>query len=151
MTQLHNAYLAGLIDGEGYLALIPSKVKGLKQESFEPVIKIGMTGSTANVIAHMLQEQYGGHIENRISLTKGGRKAYTYIAKSKKRVLSILEDITPYLIVKLDQAVLLKEFCLLGSSHSNYGTYDPISVVRKAAIYQELRHLKEPESLATTN
>lgn len=151
MTQLHNAYLAGLIDGEGYLALLPARTAGLKQLSFEPVIKIGMTGATALVIAQTLQEKYGGHINDRSKLTTGGRKAYTYIAKSKKRVSLILEDILPYLIVKRDQALLLQEFCNLGSSHSNYKTFDEVAVTRKGAIYHELRRLKEPEPLATTN
>lgn len=147
---MNDAYIAGLIDGEGYLALLPSRAKGLKQQSFEPVIKIGMTGTSAKVIASVLKERYGGNIETRVSLTKGGRQTYTYIAKSKKRVLAILEDILPHLIVKLDQAIILKEFCLMGSSHSNYASFSESDIARKALIYYELKRLKEPEPLAET-
>lgn len=144
-------YLAGLIDGEGYLALIPSRAKGLKNQSFEPVIKIGMTGQAAYEIMYALKYQYVGNIEQRGTLTKGGRVAYTITIKSRKTVAQVIADIYPYLIVKKKQAALLLEFCDLPMTHSRHASFDPKVLARKIAIYRELKDLKKPESLATTN
>ena len=148
---MSDEYLAGLIDGEGYFGLIPSKVKGLKVSSFEPTVKIGMTGYSALAIMKLLQTQYGGHIELRRKLTAGNRQAYTYTLKSRNRVKALVENICPYLMIKQEQAKLLLEFCNLPSSHTRYTSYDPKTVTRKLEIYNEMKTLKQPDALATTN
>lgn len=141
-------YIAGLIDGEGYLAMLPSRAKGLKNQSFEAVIKIGMTGDTAKEIFVQLQSQYGGIVEsNQVSTM--GRQVYTYVLKSRAKVLPLLNDITPYLIVKKDQALLLAEYCTLPMTHTRHTSYDPSVLERKIQIFTELKRLKQPP--ATTN
>lgn len=137
-------YLAGLIDGEGYVALLPSRAKGLKVTSYEPVIKIGMTGIESFLLFSELREQYGGHIDSRAKLSKGGREVYVYILKSKKRVNVLLKDIYPYLRIKQPQATLLREFCDMASSHTRYKTFDNGIVLRKDEIFNLLKLLKQP-------
>lgn len=147
---MKSTYLAGLIDGEGYFGLLPNKSKHLKVTSFSPVFKIGMTGSSAKVIMLALKANYGGGIEKRSTLSKGGREVIMFTVKSKKSVLNLINDVLPDLIVKKDQALLLIEFCNLPSSHSLYGSFSEDTLVRKLEIYSELKALKAPESLATT-
>lgn len=148
--KISQQYLAGLIDGEGYFGLLPSKVKGLKNQSFEPVIKIGMTGQLAYEIMLSLKEQYIGNIEQRNVLTTGGRITYTITIKSRKLVSQMIADIYPFLIVKKSQAALLLEFCDLPMTHSRHANFDETVLARKIAIYHELKELKKPELLATT-
>jgi hypothetical protein len=143
-TMIHKIYLAGLIDGEGYLALLPSRNSALKVKSFEPVVKICMTGIESKIIFDQLIKQYGGHLETRSKLTTGGRIAYTYILKSKNKVAVLLDDIIDYLVIKQSQAKLLKEFCKLPSSHTRYASYDPKVVARKEELFNELKTLKRP-------
>lgn len=143
-------YLAGLIDGEGYLGLLPSRAKGLKNQSFEPVIKIGMTGYEVLPIFNQLVEQYGGHIDTRKVLTKGNRQAYTYILKSRMKVSILLADIEPFMIVKKKQVELLGQFCLLPNTHSLYKSFDPKVVEQKVDLYNRLKNLKQPQPLAQT-
>lgn len=143
-------YLAGLIDGEGYFGVIPSRVKNLKNKSFEPAFKIGMTGESILVIFNELVETYGGHIGKRNGLTKGNREAYLYTLKNRKKVSRLLDDVIPHLIVKKEQGILLQEFCSLPNTHSLYNSYDPLILERKIEIYSELKNLKKPEPLATT-
>lgn len=143
------SYLAGLIDGEGYIALLPVRSKEVKNPCFEPVIKIGMTGSEALELFTDVVKVYGGYIEKRNGYSKGGREVYTYLLKGKKKVLVLLLDIVEGLYIKEEQARLLIEYCNMGSSHSNYGNFDPLHVARKLAIYNELKRLKQ--SPATTN
>lgn len=145
-----NEYIAGLIDGEGYFGLLPNKASALKVTSFSPVFKIAMTGSTAVIIMNQLQQRYGGRVERKSKLSTGKREVTMYVAKSRKTVKTIISDVLPHLIVKREQAQLLKEFCEMPTSHSLYGSFDPKVVQRKAYMYEELKRLKQPESLATT-
>lgn len=144
-------YLAGLIDGEGYLALLPTRKKESKNVTYEPVIKIGMTGQTAYEIMYALKDQYAGNVQQKGTLTKGGRVCYTIVIKSRKLVSQIVADIYPYLIVKKEQAKLLLEFCDLPMTHPRHFNFDSVAAARKAEIYQELKDLKKPELLAETN
>jgi hypothetical protein len=144
-------YLAGLIDGEGYLGLLPSKNKGLKNPSYEPVVKIGMTGHEVLPIFNQLIEQYGGHIDKKRVLTKGSRQAFTYILKSRKKVSALLADIEPFMVVKKKQVELLSQFCSLPNTHTLYKSYDPKVLELKIDLYNRLKALKLPQPLAETN
>jgi len=70
--------------------------------------------------------------------------------KSKMRVGTLIGDITEYLIVKKDQAILVKEFCDMPYCHPKSPKFDKSIVDRKVVIYEELKRLKRPQSLATT-
>ena len=149
MNNITSEYIAGLIDGEGYLALIPSRTTECKNSSFEPVIKIGMTGTEVIPIFEHLISRYGGNMETRSCKTTGNRIAITYNLKSKKKVLKLLEDIQPYLIVKYEQSIILKDFCELPSSHTRYNNFDKSVITLKEEMYRNLKLLKQPP--ATTN
>ena len=147
--QITKQYIAGLIDGEGYLGILPSRAKGLKNTSYEPVIKIGMTGNEVLPIFNSLINTYGGHIDTRGKKTKGNRIAYTYILKSKVKVLNLLKDIQPYLIVKLQQSEILISFCKLPYNHPNHLIFDSGIIAIRDKMYYDLKLLKQPP--ATTN
>lgn len=139
-----HAYLAGLIDGEGYLGILPTRSKDSKNKSFEPVIKIGMTGQLSYDYFKTLQKYYGGTVETRKTPTKGGRIAFTYVLKSKSKVLKLIKDIYPYLVVKREQGALLKEFCSLPMTHPKHKSYNHDKYLRKIEIYKKLKQLKQP-------
>lgn len=141
---INPCYIAGLIDGEGYLGLLPSKANGLVNKSFEPVIKIGMTGDESRRLFERLRATYGGTIDRRSKLTKGNRTAYTYVLKSRVKVTRLLEDIVDDLIIKQDQALLLLEFCDLPITHSRHASFDPKVLALKLEIFDELKRLKQP-------
>ena len=143
-NMINPIYIAGLIDGEGYLGLLPCKSMRLKNQSFEPVVKIGMTGRDSKELFLNLQSQYGGTVEQRGSLTKGNREAYTYVLKGKKRVWTLLYDIEEHLVIKQSQCKLLQEFCLLPMTHSLHKNFDESVLTRKIEIYSELKELKQP-------
>ena len=151
MKKLSLQYIAGLIDGEGYIALLPNRSRETTNKTFEPVVKIGMTGKEPLIIFEALKNQYGGLIETKNGLSKGGRIVNTYVLKSKMRVGILMEDIIEYLIVKKDQAILLKEFCDMPYCHPKSPKFDKSIITRRIAIYDKLKQLKRPQPLATTN
>jgi len=147
---MNTSYIAGLIDGEGYFGILPNYSKNLKGKSFSPVLKIGMTESSAKYIMEELQLRYGGRVEYRSRVKQGYRPVWYYIAKSNRRVKLIIDDILPDLIVKKPQAELILKFIALPYTHTLKVGYDPTIMETKQEMYEELKRLKAPESLATT-
>lgn len=144
-------YIAGLVDGEGYLGLIPhNHHPQIINAGYTPVVKVCLTGSAGKEVVEELRKLYGGSCDTRKKLTKGGRQAHTFHLRAKKTVGKFLSDILPYLKVKSSQAILLMEFCELPYEHPKSPNFDYNIVTRRTVIYHTLKQLKQPEPLATT-
>lgn len=143
--ELSPQYLAGLIDGEGYLGILPVRSKEVKNPSFEPVIKIGMTGYISEHIFETISTKYGGIVERPKKRTTGNRIKFTYVLKGKKNVLNLVEDILPYLHIKLTQAVVMKEFCEIPMTHTNHRNFNQENVDKKITCYEILKILKQSD------
>lgn len=135
-------YIAGFIDGEGYLGLYAYSVN---KSSYVSAVKVAQVAVGLPVL-QALQSQYGGHIGFRKSKKDNHQDSYAWELKSKKGINKLLDDTLPYLIVKREQAVLLKEYCELPNRHPLYAT--PQTMSRGIEIATELLRLKRP--LATT-
>lgn len=105
------AYLAGLIDGEGYIGILKTK-KGNKKVwksnfefTFTPVIKVAMIEKD---LITWLYKTFGGTFETR-KARKGARESYCWMAR-KAKVGEFLRMIYPYLMVKKDQADIILSF-----------------------------------------
>lgn len=109
------AYIAGIIDGEGCLALNKNK-KG----EYSWRARVQVTGAFHPGIFLMLRETWGGSIA-----TASGKQCHKMRANgtpykpkavwrlsTRCSVTSFLQDILPFLIEKREQAKLLLEFCL---------------------------------------
>lgn len=111
--KLSPKYVAGFIDGEGYLGIICK----INQRSstlgyyYTPVIKITQTES-ANEILYLIKNKYGGNLTKSGVQTKR-RKFLTLEFRGSKRVRKLLKDIQPYLIVKSKQADILAKYLKL--------------------------------------
>jgi hypothetical protein len=132
-------YIAGLIDGEGYLGI------WLRKSGYQPGVKIAMVG--ARHVLEELQRQFGGHIEHRVAKQQNHRDSDCWSLKTKKAIVEFLDTITPHLLIKQRQAELLKEFCELGALHPLYAPIERLE--RSQVIFNEMRRLKW-ESPATT-
>ena len=136
-----NDYLAGLVDGEGYISLIPSYRKNVDKTYFVPVIKIA---STNYQIIHLLQSELGGYISKRTFKEINQKDAWCWEVKNKKPVLFVLEKIVNSLIIKKQNAELVIEFCKFpfGFAKELYkNTYNPVLITRSKEIYTQLRQL----------
>jgi len=131
------------------LGILPIRNKEVKNPSFEPVIKIGMTGEESRVYLRELSVYYNSHFETRKREKVGYRECHYCIIKGKKRVLNFLNDIDKYLIVKKSQSNLLKEFCKLPMTHTRHKNFSQEAVKRKEELYNLLKEIKQPP--ATTN
>lgn len=94
-------YFAGFIDGEGYIGIVHSSVKG----HYNGYVEFVQANGTDDRPLLLLQKRFGG------SLTKptfgrkyGNRKPFRRWGVASKQAETCVRCLLPYLIVKKDQA-----------------------------------------------
>jgi hypothetical protein len=108
ISKNHRWYIAGFLDGEGYMGLIRVNAKNKKGSIspyyYYPVVKVLNTNKE---VIDFIEEKLGGYkfFHTRRELTKGDknykcRDAYSLEWKSQLRILPFLEWLYPCLIVK---------------------------------------------------
>jgi hypothetical protein len=105
-------YIAGFIDGEGYLGIIrkTDKVRSTLGHYYKVCIKIAQTNDS-NEILYLLKERYGGNIsKTRVHKGKNQSPSDMIEFTNSVRIRRILDDIQPYLIVKSKQAEVLRSY-----------------------------------------
>ena len=99
------AYTAGIIDGEGYIGLIPHSVT---KNSFSPTIKVA---STNIELVAFLKEKFGGHLDKmRDHKNVNQKKSAMWTLKDGKNVAPFLTALLPYLLVKNKQAEVILSY-----------------------------------------
>lgn len=99
------AWAAGFIDGEGSLAISVTS-----NGTFNIYVVAGNTDPRPLL---KLKELFGGRVVNRTSRIANHRDHYVWTLTGKHNLLAFLDAVEPYLVVKGEQAVLLKEACQL--------------------------------------
>lgn len=106
------AYLAGIVDGEGWIGL---QKRLLKQwVTYKPALRV--TNTDANLINRIYEiwEMIGvsGHIyENEMSPSvPNGKQIMNLQLNKQSDILKVLDSIIPYLVAKKARAIMLKRF-----------------------------------------
>jgi len=104
-------YIAGFIDGEGYLGIIKKRdTRSSLGHYYKVCIKIAQVEQHSKIL-FLLQEQYGGNMsKTRLPLNKNQRASLMLELTNCVRIKRILDDIQPYLIVKSEPAKLLRKY-----------------------------------------
>lgn len=144
-------YLAGLVDGEGYLGLIPCYKKGSANVTYQCVLKLCLAGMNAEKVITMIGDNYQGHIYKRNKNTKTGKEVYTVEIKSRPRMKVLLDDIAPYMIVKKEQAELMMEYIALPMLHPKHFSFSQELFDRRLEIVRSLKAYTNRTPLAETN
>ena len=93
MNEFNVEYAAGIIDGEGCIAL----------KTYRPSLVIEMCSSE---VLEWLHAYYGGNIRHKVGKREIQRDSTVWYVNGP-RVISILQDVHPYLVEKKDQALAL--------------------------------------------
>lgn len=107
MNDVQKAYVAGLMDGEGCFCIYTRK-SGNRGLSYRPEISVGMTDRQA---VEMLYQEYGGTLVTHHPIQAGWKERHTWKIAAAEPIKVFIEDIRPYLLVKIDQADALYSFC----------------------------------------
>ena len=103
-------YIAGFIDGEGYISIVKHKDIRLKRGyTLFPIFRI--TNSDKVALLEINEFMKGKIKSNGISKNKEHKQVYRIEVIELKRIRDILRDILPYLIIKKQQAQLMFDFC----------------------------------------
>lgn len=114
----NNAYFAGIIDGEGCISLTPNK-RGV----WNAVV---IVASTFRSMLEWIEENYGGGIH--FHKRGGNRKhLWDWRVSSKEDISNIIDKVLPFLIIKREQALLMKKYC----SRAKLSRYDDMTAERE--------------------
>ncbi len=105
MNKLTASYLAGIIDGEGYVGIMKHKrYDDLSKKHYQAVIKVAMSDKE---LITWLKKSFGGSFEIRDFDNPNWKTSYCWSIRGQK-VRPIIEKVLPYLRVKNKQAI----YCL---------------------------------------
>lgn len=105
MKKIHDAYWAGIIDGEGTLTIKRQKYSHTTFPLYHTIfIKVAMTNAD---IPQLLHEEFGGGF--RVLPAKENRRMVFEWCVTSKKALAFLLRIHPYLILKAEHAKLCLE------------------------------------------
>jgi len=131
-------YTAGIIDGEGYISLVPYS----HCKTYNPVVKIT---STDKVLTDFLLKNFGGYVHKRTFKNNLWKNAYCWEQRNKKLVKKFLSLFKDYILIKREHAELVIEYCdtPIQKVHPRYKSFDPKAQERLHEIYKNLRHLNK--------
>ena len=122
------AYLAGLVDGEGYIGIKKSSQKDMVSPAFSARIQIRMVNEPA---ISFLAKILGGNYYKESAHVAKGRPLYCYQASNKKAE-NVLKSLLPYLRVKKEVATVVLSFLVFKTQSPKYKT--------KLLGYKDFKH-----------
>lgn len=147
--QLSKEYIAGFIDGEGYLGIIKKSTNRTSRGYYYcPVIKIAQVTKNDLVLKNIKEFiGYGNFSFDKKNVTSSNSAQKSALEfRGMKRVFPIVEKLYPYLIVKQKQAGILLEFQKLenpmkyGKTDLGKNERDRIDKQRES-LYNQIRSL----------
>ena len=137
-------YLAGLIDGEGYISIRPDKY--WSRSHYKPVIKMALCEKSAYLI-YAIKEKLGGHVHIRRFNNGRFNNAYCWEVQTFDAVEKVLSYIRPYLILKKEQADIVNELIKTKSKTISVdGTFTKISpqvLAKRQRLYNLVKALNK--------
>jgi hypothetical protein len=95
------AYMAGLLDGEGYISLKKDTSSRSINVSYAPVIRITNTNL---LMCFWCQDHFGGYVGvNKMADNGRWKKSYYWVV-SRNNAVNALKCVSKYLLVKRDQS-----------------------------------------------
>lgn len=146
MSKLHPAYVAGFMDGEGCIR-IDKSFPVRRSVHHKLVVTIG---NNENEILWLLQKQYGGNIHRRCG-KKYGNTYYMWDVRGEPAT-KLLEEILPYLHIKLEQAEKALEFQYTKTNcqPAPGRRLSQEEITLREKYYQILKELKSKRLVTTT-
>ena len=150
-TRITRRYLAGLLDGEGYVSIKPAYYKGRSIHS--PVIKMALTEKSAFILFE-IKKLLGGHIYRREYSNPNYNAAYCWDVHNFDGVKKVLDYVRPYLILKKEQADLV--YKLISTKHrslKNDGCFEKLDsnvIQKRQSLYTAVKELNRRGRVTTS-
>jgi hypothetical protein len=143
------AYIAGLLDGEGSLQIIRGRPrKGRGHGYYRCNVTVRMTDNAAlALLKTWYPESYYYHLPTEVY--QPGRRPSFMWGLYDGHCRQFLEDVSPYLLVKRDQANLLLDFLAVKAKANRHKEYTPDYWRTLAALYQQVKALHRTAQAGT--
>jgi len=121
MQETDCAYLAGLIDGEGNFSLVKHVNKTSRGWNYQPTLGVSNTDVRLLKWCKTVTGCGGFWHKDYKNRNKNHKKPFAWHVYNMEDVDKIIVAVFPYLKSKVDQALLLGEFCVLRlHQHQNW-------------------------------
>ena len=112
LTELEKAWLAGFIDGEGYLGITFQRKKETKSQAASPLFRpyLVLANTNLSVLSYIKNIIGAGKIYDMKKATEKTKKSFQYKLMRMEILQDVLESIESYLRIKSDQCRILIEF-----------------------------------------
>jgi hypothetical protein len=137
IRNVHDAYIAGLLDGEGCFSIYTRG--NFSPTSYRGEITCGMTNPEP--LAALMR--FGGHISHQSRQREGWARRYTWKLADPEAMVRLLGHIEPYVIVKRPQAGVLLKFCHLRLSKARTAKVTPEMLNAMESLRLQIRDLNE--------
>lgn len=108
--KLTDQYIAGFVDGEGYISILKLRRKSARGGIwYQPCIKISQREKDSEVLC-LIYARYKGTFNKRRVYADNSLPSITLDIKNKQVIKEMLTNLLPYLVVKKKQAELVLEF-----------------------------------------
>lgn len=109
ITKEQLAYIAGFIDGEGYVGLTKRESNGKVNSALKPVVQI--SNSYLPVLEMILDLFPGGHLRVKKPQPKETKPHHVLIYEGQSLLIYVLEMLIPYLVEKKWRAEVVVDWC----------------------------------------
>jgi hypothetical protein len=134
------AYVAGLIDGEGYIGIMALRMARVKRGIYHtPVVKLVVTDIAT---IDFLMGRFGGYRSVRnFPNNPYYQTAYGWEVKNCQPVIAFLKEVRPWLRIKAQQADVVLEFCEGRTQRFGRNGISDAEYDRRAESYRQIRQL----------
>lgn len=149
---LHIAYCAGIIDGEGSICVTKTRpMQNRTNPLHAPLIRVGMNKEEPMKFLQNTFECGNIFYEGVRKDRPNQNPMYRWVVTNRNDVVKVIDMILPHILVKLEQAILVKEMCLgwVLAKAKKLGTY-PEEIQRRQDYYERCRVLNAVGAAATT-
>lgn len=138
MKEKTKAYMAGLVDAEGCLTIAEGTSLEYNTPHYEPCLTVT---NISKPLSLWLVKHFGGTCSWKKVYQTNSRPWFIWKPESYKHGNRVLSLISPYLVIKQKEAVILQEF---------YGMFRQENPEKRAELCREIKSLKDRESVTTS-
>lgn len=122
LSDTEKAYVAGIVDGEGTLQIQTHRVKTKSRLGYLITGHVQIPNTDKKLIDWILLKYPNATSWHKNPRKKEHSESWVVVITKQRDIISFLDDVYPYLIIKKEHAEILKSFCVSRLSH-RYGAY----------------------------
>ena len=136
LTEAQKGWIAGIIDGEGYVGLCISRSLNRPRAYYKPRVSVRMTDM--HTIETLVALTGLGHIRLSSSQGSGSKAIWDWKLSSRPDIIQLLGFVVTYMVTKKPQATTLLGYCYIyGDESLEEDFYLKLKELNKTGVKKE--------------